>query len=82
MTCAQTELVAYAHLVGQVLSIVDISIQEVSQIPSMISKTYTVGTGETKFETEVKITKCCCINVTSPLKERSYCTYFNTSAQL
>jgi len=57
MTCAQTELVAYAYLIGQVLSTVDISSQEVSQISSMISKTYTVVTGKTKFETEVKITK-------------------------
>jgi len=57
MASAQTELVAYAHLVRQVLSTVGISSQEVSQIPSMISKTYTVGTGKTKFETEVKITE-------------------------
>jgi len=36
MACAQTELVAYAHPVRQVLSTVDISSQEVSQISSMI----------------------------------------------
>jgi len=54
MTCVQTGLVAYAHLVGQILSIVDISSQEVPHIPNMIPNTYTLGTGKTKFETEVK----------------------------
>jgi mitochondrial fission protein ELM1 len=66
MTSAQS--VAYAHQVGQVLSTVDIRSQEVSKIPSRILKIYTVGTGKTKFETEVKYVKKCYINVTPHLK--------------